>query len=123
MMSLWNAAAILLALAMTVVAVVRWKSLPEQIPGHYDIDGRPESWTDRRVVWSYPIITLALIVVLAATEGEKIAPVSFFIAAVLLYLMLRTLAIADRRADQLPRWFMPISTFGVILLVLFIYLT
>jgi len=37
--------------------------------------------------------------------------------------MLRTLAIADRRADRLPPWFMPVVTFGVILLVLIISLT
>ncbi len=81
--------------------------------------GRPESWAGRRVVWFYPIIALVLIVILAVTDGENVSPVSLFIAAVLLYQMLRTLAIADRRANRLPPWFMPASTFGVILLVLF----
>jgi hypothetical protein len=50
------------------------------------------------------------------------APVSLFIAVVLLYQMLRTLAIAGGRADRLPPWFMPVGTFGVILLMLFICL-
>jgi len=36
--------------------------------------------------------------------------------------MLRTLAIANHRADRLPRWFTPAVTVGVILLVLFVYL-
>ena len=126
MMSIWNAATILLVLAMTVIAVVRWKSLPEQLPGRYDMDGRPETWNDRRVVWFYPIITLAMLAV-TATDGEQMAPVSLFFAAMLLYQMLRTLAIADRRAergaDRLPPWFTPVLTFGFILLVLFIKLT
>ena len=123
MMSIWNAAAILLVLAMTVIAGVRWKSLPEQLPNRYDLDGRPDTWTDRRVVWFYPILALALILFLAATDGEKMAPLSLFFAAMLLYQMLRTLAIGDRRADRLPSWFVPVLTFGVILLVVFLNLT
>jgi len=71
LMSIWNAAAILLALAMTIIAVVRWKSLPEQLPSHYDVDGRPESWSGRRVIWFYPIITLALDTFLAATDDLR----------------------------------------------------
>jgi len=123
MMSIWNAAAILLVLAMAVIAVVRWKSLPRELPNRYDMDGRPESWTDRRVVWFYPIIALVLIVFVAAADGEKMAPLSTFFVAVLLFQMLRTLAIGDRRADRLPPWFYPIVTFGVIGLVLFLSLT
>jgi hypothetical protein len=123
MLSIWNVAAILLVLAMTVIAVVRWKSIPRELPNRYDMDGRPESWTDRRVVWFYPIIALVLIVFVAAADGEKMAPLSLFFVAVLLFQMLRTLAIGDRRADRLPPWFYPIVTFGVIGLVLFLSLT
>lgn len=122
MMSIWNAVAILLVLAMTVIALIRWKTLPQQLPMRYDLDGRPETWAGRRGVWFYPIIALAVIVFLAASDGEKMAPVGLFFAAMLLYQMLRTLAIADRRTDRLPPWFVPVFVFGVILLVLFIYL-
>lgn len=123
MMSIWNAAAIVLVLAMTIIAVVRWKSLPDQLPSHYDMAGRPDRWwTGRRVVWTYPIVALALIVVVAASDGKRMAPFGLFFATALLYQMLRTLAIGDRRADRLPPWFIPVFTFGVIGLVLFLSL-
>lgn len=122
MMSGWYAAALLLVLAMAGIVMVRWKGLPRQIPVHYDLDGRPDSWSGRRGVWLYPFLALVLIVFIAATDGARSAPLSLFFAAILLFLMLRTLAIAGRRADRLPRWFMPVSTFGVIALVLFLFL-
>jgi hypothetical protein len=124
MLSIWNAAAILLVLSMAVIAVIRWKSLPRQLPVRYDMDGSPITWTGRRGVIGYHLIlSLALIVFLAASDGGKMAPVSLFLSAMLLYQMLRSFAIADRRADRLPPWFMPVLTFGVIVLVLLIYLT
>jgi len=122
MTSIWNAAAILLVLAMTVIAVVRWKSLPRELPNRYDMDGRPDNWTDRRIVWFYPIISLVLIA-FVATDGEKMAPLSLFFVAMLFFQMVCTLAIGDRRADRLPPWFYPIMTFGAIGLVLFLSLT
>jgi hypothetical protein len=122
MMSVGNVATILLALAMTVVAVVRSRSLPAQLPMRYDLDGRPSTWAGRRGVWFYPILTLVLIAVISL-DGEKWAPLSLFFAAMLLVQMLRTLAIADGRTDRLQPWFLPVFTFGVIGLVLLIALT
>ncbi len=123
MMSIWNVVALLIVLAMTFVGLMRRKSLPEELPGKYDIDGRPNTWAQRRVVlWYYPILTLALIVFLAATDGEKAAPLSLFFATALFCQMLRTFAIADGRADRLPPWFMPALTFGVILVALLVCL-
>ena len=124
MMSIWNAAAILLVVAMTVIAVVRWKSLPRELPNRYDMDGRPISWwAGRQVVCFYPIFALALIVFLVATDdGEKMAPLNLFFVAVLFYQMVCTLAIGDQRADRLPPWFYPVVTLGVIGLALFLSL-
>lgn len=122
MMSIWNASAMLLVFAMTAIVMARWKSLPEKIPGRYDMNGRPETWTGRKAIWLYPILAFAVLAFLSAADGAKMAPVGLFLAAMLLYQMLRTFAIADRRADRLPPWFIPVLTFGVILLALFIYL-
>ena len=86
------------------------------------ISGCPVIWADRKIVWIYPIITLAVIVVVAM-DGESMAPLGLIFAAMLFYQMLRTLAIGYRRADRRPPWFMPILIFGVIGLVLFLSLT
>ena len=120
-MTIWNIAIIVIVVTMIAIAGLRWKALPrepERFPGRYDLNGRPETWTGRRVVWLYPVIALSLSVVLRVTIGERMAPLSLFISAMLLYQMLRTLGIANRRADQLPRWFMPVMIFGVFLVVL-----
>lgn len=125
MMSIWNAAAILLVLVMIVIAVVRWKSLPRELPNRYDMDGRPNSWwAGRKVVGFYPIVALALLVFLVATDdGTKMAPLNLFFVAVVFYQMVCTLAIGDHRADRLPPWLYPVLTFGVIGLTLFLCLT
>src|SRR5262245_8100001 len=117
MISVWTAATILIAIAMTLTTVVRWKSLPVQLPGRYDMDGRPGTWIGRRgFICYYLIITLVLIVTFGATDDGKFAPVSLFFAAMMFYQMLRSFAIAGGRAERLPPWFMPVLTFGLILL-------
>lgn len=113
-----NVFAMLLALAMAIIAGVRWKSLPATLVARYDIDGRPNSWSGRGTIWFYPALTLVL---LALTE-DKMGPFNLFFAAMFFYQMLRTLQIADHRAQRLPPWFMPVFVFGTIALVLFIHL-
>jgi uncharacterized protein DUF1648 len=115
---LCNVAAMFLALAMVIIAVARWKSLPEKIVARYDMDGRPEAWSSRRVVWIYPILTFAVL----ALTADKMGPFNLFVAAMLLFQMLHTLKIADQKARALPGWFMPVLTFGSVALCLLIYL-
>ena len=122
MVLICNVVAMLLALAMAIIAVVRWKSLPETIPAKYDMDGRTDSWAGRGVIWFYPIFTLVLLTVLTATDGKEDGPVSLFIAVMLFYQMLRTLQIVDKRAKALHPWFVPVLMLGGIALLLFIHL-
>ena len=122
-LSIWNAAAILVVLAMCVIAVVRQAPLQEQLPGKYDVDGQPQTWGSRRIVlWFYPILTLVLIL-LVGLDGKKMAPLALYFATMLLVQMLRTLAIGDGRADRLQPWFIPIFIFGIIVLVAVLSLT
>ena len=113
-----NVAAMLLALAMAIIAAVRWKSLPATLVARYDIDGRPNSWAGRGVIWFYPVLTLVLL----ALTDDKMGPFNLFVAAMLFYQMLRTLQIADKKARALHRWFVPVLMLGGIALVLFINL-
>jgi hypothetical protein len=118
MVLICNVVAMLLALAMAIIAVVRWKSLPPTLVARYDIDGRPNSWSGRGVIWFYPALTLVLL----ALTDDKMGPFNLFVAAMLLYQMLRTLQIVDKRARALHPWFVPVLMLGGIALLLFIHL-
>ena len=87
----------------------------------YDMDGRPNSWAGRSVVWFYPIFALAAYIVVAM-DGERMAPLGLFLVAMLFYQLVCTLAIGDRRADRLPPWLYPVLTFGTIGLAIFLSL-
>lgn len=47
-------------LFMVGMIVFYWSSLPEQIPSHYRVSGRPDAWSGKNILLVLPIISAAL---------------------------------------------------------------
>jgi uncharacterized membrane protein len=45
-------------LATLAIAVRAWSILPEIIPVHFGLDGRPNGWGSKSIVWVFPILGL-----------------------------------------------------------------
>lgn len=53
----------LLGLVVSIaIAVYSWSSLPETIPIHFGINGRPDGWGNKLVFWIFPWLNLAIVV-------------------------------------------------------------
>ena len=58
-------------LVMFLLVALYWKQLPELIPTHYGIDGRPDSWGGRGAVLLLPLLSLFLF---ASLTGARFLP-------------------------------------------------
>ena len=103
--------------------------MPAQIPRHYGLTGRPRWWSPKPVIWSYPVASLAvgvaMFVIIRADAGKaadhgSIQNMSFlaaYLSLVILATTVRTIAIAQKRAEGLGWWFAPMTLAGMLLLV------
>lgn len=120
------------ALVMTlVVFAVAWPSLPDRVPQHFGLTGRPDAWGGRRIMWVYPIGSFVLYVGLwvvsvwslrhfaasaeLARVLESCAAARALITFMHLVLTERTIAVATQRASGLGRWFLPAALLGWLL--------
>lgn len=55
-------AAALALLTMAFVAIKRWPLLPETIPHHFGVSGKPDAWGGKWILWLLPGISLVLYV-------------------------------------------------------------
>jgi len=50
----------LILLFMFGVVMKNWAALPEVIPSHYDLSGKPEGWSTKNVLWILPALSVVL---------------------------------------------------------------
>jgi uncharacterized membrane protein len=129
-----------IALACTAIAVagvfvnfilvaIRFADLPDQVPRHYGITGRPDAWSSKRVIWVYPAIPLLMLIALTGitltsagkyTHDElraslrNLSLMAAFLSVLSLALTVRTFAVAEKRAEGLGRMFFPIFLAGLV---------
>ena len=116
-----------------VMVGMRWATLPDQVPRHFGLSGRPDAWGGKRIIWTYPVMSLAMFLVvggvyvmetlvgnmaLSPKDAEIVAVIAAYLAVVMLIITLRTFAVAEKPADGLGRMFVPVLMLGVIVIVL-----
>ena len=119
-----------------VMVAMRWSDLPERVPRHYGLTGKPNHWSPKGVIWVYPAISLAMLVAMAgslmtgATEldnealraqfEQNLRPMSImaaYLAVLMLVLTIRTFAVAEKRAEGLGRLFIPAMLASVVIVI------
>jgi len=118
-------------LANFILVAMRYPYLPDQVPRHYGITGKPSGWSSKRIIWAYPLILLVTLVAMAGvvlgvggkpgpeelrTTLRQISLISAFVVVFSLALTLRTFAVAEKRAEGLGRLFLP--AFVVVFVIL-----
>jgi uncharacterized membrane protein len=61
--------ALLAALVPLMIVLRCWPTLPDQVPAHFGITGRPDRWGGRWNVWVLPILSIAIYVLLSGVGG------------------------------------------------------
>jgi len=66
----WYIASLVLILAVGILSLARYPSLPERIATHWNIQMQPDAWADKNLltVLAMPLLTLALVLVMAASN-------------------------------------------------------
>lgn len=118
-------------LANFIMVALRYPYLPDRVPRHYGITGKPDGWSSKRIIWTYPLIPLVALVAMAGVVVSKagksgpeelretlrqISLLSAFLCVLALVLTLRTFAVAEKRADGLGRLFLPAFVAGFLIL-------
>lgn len=130
------AIAIAATLAGILLVATRYSSLPEQIPMHYGASGRPDKWAGKGSMWVLALMpVLTLLVMLGATAAmvtttedrdevragvRFVAPLTAYLSLGTFVLTVRMLAVAEKRAEGIGRWFLPLFMAGL-LLVIFLF--
>ena len=60
MKRIFDVVSIVLALGLIVFSIWAWPQLPDRIPTHYGISGRPDAWSDRSVFTWFLLPVLAI---------------------------------------------------------------
>jgi uncharacterized membrane protein len=51
-----NLAAIAGLVAVFAIAIRAWSVLPETIPTHFDLAGKPNGWGNKSIIWLFPVL-------------------------------------------------------------------
>lgn len=113
----------LVAAILPLLIVLRaWDTLPEQIPAHFGITGRPDRWGGRWQAWLLPVVSLAVYVFLSvmsgtwgwlmghgspSMRGEALALllwIKLMEGLVFTYIVSMTVRIARQEAERLNGW-------------------
>jgi uncharacterized membrane protein len=118
-----TAIALAATLANFIFVGMRFGDLPAQVPRHYGFTGKPDAWSGKGVIWVYPAMpfvmlaamTCAAIVTAHNMTGDELRTnirqmslISAFLSVLTLGLTLRTVAVAEKRAEGLGRMFLPV---------------
>jgi uncharacterized membrane protein len=105
--------------ATIAVTIARYRDLPETMPLHFGLDGRPNWYGPRFAVWIIPAIELFITVEALAfgTLAPRIGPV-FWLAILVLcsaaqLLMLDAATSVTQRLNTRAFWIVFVATMGV----------
>jgi len=63
-----NGLGCLMLAGIWIYVLVRWSSLPEKLPGHYNFAGEIDRWGSRGELLSAPVVMLVLFILLSVAE-------------------------------------------------------
>ena len=132
---------LLVLLAATVFVAVRWRSIPEQIPAHYDAAGQITDWTGKGSLISLLVLDWAMAVLVAVTArmspeamrkyGIRVSAVRFGrrtvlaatglmldVLALVLALIFSYIIVCSALCRELGAWFLPATLAAVFLPIL-----
>ena len=132
---------LLVLLAATVFVAVRWRSIPEQIPAHYDAAGHITDWTGKVSLISLLVLDWAMAVLVAVTArmspearrkyGIRVSAVRFGkrtvlaatglmldVLALVLALIFSYIIVCSALCRELGAWFLPATLAAVFLPIL-----
>jgi uncharacterized membrane protein len=77
-MAIMQILAIATCVANFIVVGIRFSELPETIPTHFGIDGTPDAWGSKSIIWLLPGVALFTLVIMyfAQTTGSVNVPAS-----------------------------------------------
>jgi hypothetical protein len=113
----------LIAAVLPMLIILRaWDTLPEEIPMHFGITGRPDRWGGRWQAWILPFVSLAVYVFLSVMSGTwgwlmgRVSPsmqgealalplwIKLMEGLVFSYIVSMTVRIARHEAERLNGW-------------------
>jgi uncharacterized membrane protein len=118
-----------------ILVAIHFADLPDQVPRHYRITGRPNAWGSKRFMWVYPAIPLLMLIALTGvtfTSAGKLTHdelraslrnmslMAAFLSVLSLALTVRTFAVAEKRAEGLGRPFFPILLAALVAVMFFL---
>jgi hypothetical protein len=108
-------------IAAWVPAIREYPSLPVRFPTHFGIDGRPDGWGTKRMLWFLPALSLGIYAfdryILGLIARDPLHPgmttgmawLNFEMLAMFLFIEARSIAVARGRAAGLGAAFLPIT--------------
>lgn len=123
-------ASVVLAVVPLLIVLRAWDTLPEEIPAHFGITGKPDRWGGRWQIWILPVLALVMYGAFSFATGtwdlllgrphdlprgmELLVLMKPLICLMLSYLMWATVRVARKEAEGLNLWIM----FGLLALLL-----
>ena len=98
--------------------LVHFGDLPDRVPIHYDVLGKPNHYGSQSYIWGLPLLASILLIILAIyqkkmplkeMEKEIFGWLKISILLIFGYIQLQSFLIALRRSNGLGPWFLPLS--------------
>jgi len=122
-----NAVCVLLLIGLVIYLIIRWSSIPDQIPGHFNASGEVTRWDSKSTLIVMPIIAGVLYIGMTILEqfpqvwntGVRVTQDNMFrvykilksmisIIKLLIVATFTTIAIVQSYAVSLPVWLLPV---------------
>ena len=98
--------------------LVHFGDLPDRVPIHYDVLGKPDRYGSQSYVWGLPLLASILLIILASfqkrmplkeMEKEILGWLKISILLIFGYIQFQSFLIALGRSNGLGPWFLPLS--------------